>query len=174
MVKVYELALSTAITTGPYGCTVITANSNVQFNINWNDIFKGYTGEANLRFKLCSKSSTNYAFNSSIGSVQINGIASPYSNGCNLGLVFPQNDTTATYTAVSNQPIAGTTTYNAQPSFMYGSNLDSNGLTVICPYGYSQLQVQLRKVDGTLLTIPDDYLIWFYFEVKDKDLNYLK
>ena len=28
MVKVYELALSTAITTGPYGCTVLTANSN--------------------------------------------------------------------------------------------------------------------------------------------------
>jgi hypothetical protein len=169
MPKIYQLLLSTAITSGPYACTVGTANSNVSFNINWNDIFKGYNGEANLRFKLCSKSSGNYAFNNSIGYVQINGIASPYSNGCLLGLIFPQNDTTATYTALANNPIAGTTTYNPQPNFLYGSNLDSNGLTVKCPSGYSSLQIQLRGTDGTLLTTPDNYLIWLYFQVENDD-----
>lgn len=161
--KIHQLALSTANTTGPYACTVNKATSNVSFNINWDDIFKGYTGEANLTFKLCSKSSVNYAFNTTMGYVELNGINSPYSNGCNLGLVYPQNDTTATYTGVA---VGATTTYNAQPNFLNGSSLDSNGLTVKCPSGYSQLQILLKATDGTLLTNQDHYLIWLYFQVE--------
>lgn len=162
MVQVYSLNLSTAITTGNYACTLLGTNyANVMFNINWDNLFKGKTGEAQLKFKLCSKSSNSYSFNSDLGYVQTIGIASPYSNSCNLGMIIPNNDTTSNYTSTTT---TGTTTYTAQNNYLFGTSFDTDGITVKIPQGITPLQIQLLDISNTLMPITDPYFIWLYFE----------
>ncbi len=158
MVKVHTVYLSTAITSGINACTKYTAGSsaNVQFNVNWDNVFKGYTGEAQLKFKLCGKSSAAYTWANSMGYISINGLSIPYSNNNSIGLVFPNNDSTGTYTST----LAGNvSTFQPQPNYLFGTNLDSTGITVVAPSGYSQLQIQLFSPSDALLTVPDDYII---------------
>lgn len=235
MVKTYGLNLSTATTSGPFACTLVSANdySNVNFNINWDTIFKGKTGEAQLKFKLCGKSSTTYTFNSDMGYIVLNGIAAPYSNNCNLGLVQPTNDSTSlysqqqyvvfgtashtgntltvtaidaasygflvvgsqinlggttlyiktvgtggvgTYTTTYNGAIASTSfysvthpvsVYNPQSNYLYGTNLDTNGVTVKIPQGYSSLNIQILDLTNNIIVTSEQYFIWLYFEVEE-------
>lgn len=156
-----SLNLSTEITSGPYACSLVSPNnySNVNFNINWDDIFKGKTGIAQLNFKLCSKSSnTILTFNSTMGSVLLSGLALPYSNSGNIGHVYPTVDTLSTVPATING-------IGQLKGYLYGQNLNSNGVTVIIPQGYSQLNIQVQDLSGNLINITENYIIWLYFDV---------
>jgi hypothetical protein len=180
MVKVYSLNLSTSTTSGVYACTTISSGdySNINFNINWDDIFKGQVGHAKLKFQLCSKSSTSYTFNADMGYVNLNGIASPYSNSCNIGLIRPMTDTTSTYTLSqvnsTSTVLTGTTTYinglttsNAPKQYLYGNSCDTSGISVLIPQGYNQLNIQLLDIDSKLISTTDPFLLWLYFEVNE-------
>lgn len=181
MVKVYSLNLSTSTTSGPYACTLIKANdySNVNFNINWDNIFKGKVGQARLKFQLCSQSAySTYFFNSDMGYLNLNGISAPYSNSCNLGLIRPMPDESSSFSITqansTSTVVTSTTTYvngmatsNPTKQYLYGNSCDTCGITVIIPQGYNQLNVQLLGIDSSVMDILDKFLLWLYFEVDE-------
>lgn len=140
--------------------------SNVSFNINWDNIFKEKTGEAILKFQLCSNSGIYFTFNDDIGNVRLNGIASPYSNELNLGLVKPTND--PNFQMYSNyNSTTGVTTYASPKNYLYGSSLESSGVTVKIPQGNQTLNIQLLNFSDSTLGLSEHYKIWLFFEVKD-------
>jgi hypothetical protein len=165
MTIIHTLNLSTSVTKGNYACVPVSAGdySNVNFNINWDDIFKGKTGYANLKFKLVGNSSATYVLNSDSGYILVNGLAMPFSNTNNLGSVVPVLDSTSTYTSTVT---TGTTTYTAQKAYLYGTSCDTNGITVVIPQGYGNLNIQLLDLSNALTVVADPYFIWLYFETE--------
>ena len=130
--------------------------SNISYNINWGDIFKNKSGDAQLMFNLISNSSLNY-FND-VGTISINDISMPYSNNQIIGFVRPNYDPTG--------PTNTSTTY--QKAYITGSTIEGKGVSVKIPSGFQTLNVKFIDVLGVSLGLSEHYNLSLVFST-DKE-----
>ena len=152
--KIYTLYLNTASTVGMFKPVKIVDSANVNWFIDWDNLF-GINNKfqtARLKFILKSRSSTNYAFDSDLSSLRCN-LSTFYQNQCNgciLGFCNPTPDSTTT------------TEFKLE-----GDSTSTNGIMVNVPRGASNFNLSLFGTDENVITLPDDYLILLIFEIDE-------
>ena len=153
--RTYTLCLSTASTIHP----PVYQNANltqVTWRVNWREMFGNRTGEARVRCKFYSQS-TSYTNAATFGTIRVNlsTNGSQLSNGLALGILSLQNDVA---TASS-----GTTALIWDTSTFYGQSF-------IMPNTNSEITVSLiNGADAFLATVVQPYILMLYFDVDENE-----
>jgi hypothetical protein len=157
--RVYTLYLSTQTPAGSlYAPTDATNKSIVTWYINWDNLY-GSIGAlderiARVKFQLSSLSQASiFTWAANSGILAIQGLGNKYSNSANgltLGSIGPLDN-----------PVAGNPNH-----IMFGDTLQTAGVTLNMPYGYSPITVLLLDRTGALQPNTLDYQLILQFEIE--------
>ena len=152
--RTYTLYLSTLSTVKPPSNK--TNLANVKWNINWREIFGTRVGECRVRTRFLSASSNTLTWGNNAGSLRayFQSTTTNAVNGFVLGALRPQSDYT---------------NGQAQTTYMECDTTTSNGCTVIIPNTNNDFTITLANNTENLMTNPQEYQLWLYFDVDEED-----
>jgi len=159
--KIFTLYLSTQTPVSSlYAPTGNTTNKSIMsWDINWGALYGGvaFSGAerfAHVKFQLSSLSQNAiYTWAANSGVLAIQGLGNQYSNsqnGLTLGAIYPIDTPVAVATA----------------AVMTGDTLQTGGVFMSLPYGYSPITVLMLDRTGALMPNMLDYQLILQFEME--------
>ena len=138
--RVYTIYLSTEAAGNLIGPVEDSNLANVQWMINWNNVFGEDIGKpARVKYSLQSLSQNGvYTWAANSGTVRVQGLPNGWSNS-NQGLILGD------VTAIDN-PVAGHPNH-----ILFGNTMEEEGTQTVIPYGNAVINVLIMQRDGVTL-----------------------
>lgn len=150
--KTYSLYLST---TSSLKTSIQNSSGGWNWAVDWNSLFGGKQGFANVRYKFVTPSATTFASSQYALRCDLPSNTSLMNSGLTLGCVSPSLDPTQAVVAVGTSPAC----------YLEGNTINSLGTTINIPLTSTSITVWLTVANEYLINFNGNFQLWLYFDV---------